>query len=262
MTALQSVEARGHEGKRRTESARTACLILGVVIATVGLSACGNGGGSSAPEAANPAPGNRASDIVITPPGVPRAVGSIPSQTLTTGANARTVDVAPYFQDPDNDQLTYLAVSERPSILEVSVTGSTVILTPASAGITRITVTASDGNASTAQTIAATVRVPQNSLLTRQVPEIMLTGVEFVVERAQTRRSLLRVTPQPAGAELPSLSFRWDQGSTAGRASYLDMLGSSAYFWFRCAEGFNGDVTITLTFSRSPIEKYVSVTCQ
>ena len=259
----------------RSVVARAACLILGVVLATVGLSACGSGGGgSSAPEEVNPSSGNRASDIVITPstrrasdivitpPGAPRAVGSIPSQTLTTGANAGLVDVAPYFQDPDNDQLTYLAVSEHPSILGVSVTGSTVILTPLSAGTARVTVTASDGNASATQTIAATVRVPENSLLMRLVPEIMLTGVEFVVERAQTRRSLLTVTPQPAGAELPSLSFRWDQGSIAGRASYLDTLGSSAYFWFRCAEGFNGDVTIKLTFSRSPIEKYVSLTCQ
>ena len=88
-------------------------------------------------------------------------MGSIPSQTLTTGANAGLVDVAPYFQDPDNDQLTYLAVSEHPSILGVSVTGSTVILTPLSAGTARVTVTASDGNASATQTIAATVRVPR-----------------------------------------------------------------------------------------------------
>ena len=247
----------------RSVVARAACLILGVVLATVGLSACGSGGGgSSAPEEVNPSSGNRASDIVITPLGAPRAVGSIPSQTLTTGANAGLVDVAPYFQDPDNDQLTYLAVSERPSILEVSVSGSTVILTPLSAGTARVTVTASDGNASATQTIAATVRTLQNSPPPRPVPEIMLTGVEFVVESAQPRKSFLRVTPQPAGAELPGLSFRWDQGSIAGRASYLDTLGSSAYFWFRCAEGFNGDVTIKLTFSRSPIEKYVSVICQ
>ena len=252
------------------------CLILGVVIAAVGLSACGGGGGggSSAPEEVNPSSGNRASDIVITPstrrasdivitpPGAPRAVGSIPLQTLTAGANAGLVDVAPYFQDPGNDQLTYLAVSERPSILGVSVTGSTVILTPVSAGTAMVTVTASDGNASATQTIAATVRVPENNLLMRPVPEIMLTGVEFVVERAQPRRSFLRVTPQPAGAELPSLGFRWDRGSTAGRVSYVDMLGSSAYFWFRCTAGFNGDVTITLTFSHSPIEKTASLTCQ
>ena len=72
--------------KRRFDLARTAYLILGLVLAAVGLSACGGGGGgSSAPEAVNPSSTSRVPEIVITPPAnrTPQAVESVPAQTQT-----------------------------------------------------------------------------------------------------------------------------------------------------------------------------------
>ena len=61
----------------------------------------------------------------------PRPTGSIPAQTLTVGGAASSVDVAPYFTDPDGDALTYTASSNRNGIVTAAVAGSTVTLTPA-----------------------------------------------------------------------------------------------------------------------------------
>ena len=134
----------GDEMRRRSSFALTACLILKVVVALAGLSSCG-GGGAPAREPMITPLGSR--EVMITPPGnrAPQAVGSIPAQTLTAGENASSVNVAPYFQDPDNDQLTYSASSNRPGALMAGMSGSTMTLTPVSAGATTVTVTAGDG---------------------------------------------------------------------------------------------------------------------
>ncbi len=88
----------------------------------------------------------------------PRAIGSIPAQTLTADGGSVSVDVAPYFTDPDGDALTYSARSSRTDIVGASVSGSTVTLSPVSAGMATVTVTASDPeDESASQAIAATV---------------------------------------------------------------------------------------------------------
>ena len=88
----------------------------------------------------------------------PRRIGSIRAQTLTVGGAATTLDVAPYFTDPDGDALTYSAGSSRTSIVTAAVSGSTVSLTPAAAGTATVTVTARDpGGESAPQSIAVTV---------------------------------------------------------------------------------------------------------
>ena len=72
----------------------------------------------------------------------PEAVGAIPDLMVSAEGD---VDVAPYFTDRDDDALTYTAVSSDPAVAEVSVSGSTVTITPlANEGETRITVTAWD----------------------------------------------------------------------------------------------------------------------
>ena len=74
----------------------------------------------------------------------PRPTGSIPAQTLTASGAASSVDVARYFTDPDGDELTYSASTNRPGIVRASASGSTVTLTPASSGTATVTVTARD----------------------------------------------------------------------------------------------------------------------
>ena len=93
----------------------------------------------------------------------PQPVGTIPAQTLREGDGAVALNVAAYFQDPDGDPLTYVAVSSNGGIVAATVSGSTVSLTPVSAGTATVTVTARDPAGSSAtQTIAVTVGAPSN----------------------------------------------------------------------------------------------------
>ena len=64
------------------------------------------------------------------------------------------------FTDPDNDPLTYGASAADPGVARVRVSGSSVRVTPVSAGSTTVTVTATDvGGSNTAAEQQLTVRV-------------------------------------------------------------------------------------------------------
>ena len=116
--------------------------ITGVCTASVSLTFTARRGSSPPPS------GNRA----------PEAVGAIPAQTLTAGGSARNVNAAGYFRDPDGDALSYTARSSRSSVVAVTVSGSTVTLTPSSQGSATVTVTARDPEGLTAtQHISVTV---------------------------------------------------------------------------------------------------------
>ena len=92
-----------------------------------------------------------------------RPWGSIPAQTLTEDGNPLSVDIAPYFRDPDGDPLTWSAQSSDPEILRVENSGSTITLTPVSPGNTTVTVTAGDGHAEAVQTFRVTVPEPNRA---------------------------------------------------------------------------------------------------
>ena len=100
-----------------------------------------------------------------TPPQVtgnrpPSAAGSVPDQAVTVSGTAAMVNMAPYFTDPDGDALTYSAVSSNAAVVTTSVSESTVMLTPVSAGAATTTVTARDLDGLTAtQSVAVTVDV-------------------------------------------------------------------------------------------------------
>ena len=134
----------------------------------------------------------------------PRAIGSIPAQTLTVGGRAASVNVARYFTDPDGDRLTYTARSSRTSIVRVSVSGSTATLAPVAAGTATVTVTARDpGGLSATQSIAVTVAASGVSAFTDDplVPEVTpVRAVHF--QELRTRIDALRVR-----AGLPA--FAW-----------------------------------------------------
>ena len=89
---------------------------------------CGSDGGGTEPTPVNQAP---------------VAAGSIPAQTLTAGTTA-TVDVAPYFSDPDGDALTYAATTSDAAVTAASVSGSTLTVSGVAAGGATLTVTATD----------------------------------------------------------------------------------------------------------------------
>ena len=57
----------------------------------------------------------------------PEAVGTIPAQTIGAGETV-TVDVSPYFRDPDGDILTYSARTSDADVATASASGSTVTI--------------------------------------------------------------------------------------------------------------------------------------
>ena len=107
-----------------------------------GLGLCEGGGGGS----------SRRPTMQIQPPAAspPVAQGSIPDQTVSEGAT-ETLDVEPYFTDPDDDSLTYsVAVPSGASAATVTVSGSVVTIRGLAAGTARVRVTASDPGGLTA----------------------------------------------------------------------------------------------------------------
>ena len=87
----------------------------------------------------------------------PVAADAIPDQALEVGAEA-VVDVAGAFSDPDDDDLTYEAVSGSEDVATASVSGSEVTVSGVAAGTATVTVTATDpGGLSATQTFGVTV---------------------------------------------------------------------------------------------------------
>ena len=74
----------------------------------------------------------------------PTAVGTLPDRTLAPGAAPVTIDMATKFTDPDNDTLTYAAVSSDTARLAIAQNGSMVTLTPGSPGSVLVTLHATD----------------------------------------------------------------------------------------------------------------------
>ena len=101
----------------------------------------------------------------------PVTVVSIGSVEVTDRGDAATIDLANHFSDPDGDTLTYTATSARTGMAKVSVTDSTVTITPVAEGNTTVTVKATDPDGlSATQTIAVTIEPAPNEAPTFSSP--------------------------------------------------------------------------------------------
>ena len=87
---------------------------------------------------------------------------SIPAQTAMVGAGDVTLNMASYFSDPDGDALTYTATSSHPAMATVSLSETTISVTPIAAGASMITVTANDGSLTATQSVMVTVNPQPN----------------------------------------------------------------------------------------------------
>ena len=95
----------------------------------------------------------------------PEAVEAIAARTMTAGETA-TVDVSPFFSDPDGDELTYAAESSNTDAATVSISGSGLTVTAVAPGTATVTVTASDPDGLSATqsaevTVEAANRAPE-----------------------------------------------------------------------------------------------------
>ncbi|WP_420637166.1 Ig-like domain-containing protein [Candidatus Palauibacter sp.] len=111
-----------------------------LLVFLVGITSCGGDGTTDPPPPPPPPP---------PAPVAPVAVGSIPAQVLTAGQTV-TVDVTPFFSDPDGGALTYTASSSAPAVLSVSISGSNLTVEAVAPGTATVTVTATDPDGLTA----------------------------------------------------------------------------------------------------------------
>lgn len=74
----------------------------------------------------------------------PTVVQQIGDQTLSLGSDDLVIDLAPVFEDPEGQPLTFTAESDNPDVATATVEGATLIVTAVSAGTATITVTATD----------------------------------------------------------------------------------------------------------------------
>ena len=87
----------------------------------------------------------------------PNAIGTLLPRTLSENDAPIAVDVARYFNDPDNTPLTYTANSDNTAVVSADVRGSQVTLTPVGVGNATVTVTANDGVLTATQTLSVSV---------------------------------------------------------------------------------------------------------
>ena len=86
---------------------------------------------------------------VLVPNRAPVAEGTIPSRTLEVGDSV-TLELSPWFIDPDGDALSYSAVASDAEVTRASVTATVVTVAAKAKGETVVTVTATDTEGLTA----------------------------------------------------------------------------------------------------------------
>ena len=125
---------------------------------------------------------------VVTIDNGPVTVGTISDATLYVGGSTTDVALADYFNAVDKNALTYTVVSSATSVATVSLSGSTLTLTPVAAGTTTITARAFDSNSKFAtQTFTGTVVQPNQPPVTvGTIPDqkIYLGGVSITIDAA------------------------------------------------------------------------------
>ncbi len=74
----------------------------------------------------------------------PVAIGTIPAQTLTVGSTMM-LNMSSYFNDPDNDVLSYEVESTNTGVVTVRTLGTQIAIVPRGVGNSTVAITASDG---------------------------------------------------------------------------------------------------------------------
>ena len=121
--------------------------------------------------ASDPHGGSVSQTLTVRTNAAPTVVQPVPAQVVSVGVTSVPLDLAPYFEDPDGDPLTYAAASDNPDVVmaEIPEGGSRLVLTSAASGEAAITVTASDPRGSeVSQTF--TVRTNSAPTVVKPVP--------------------------------------------------------------------------------------------
>ena len=143
----------------------------------------------------------------------PVAVGSIDAQTTNRNIDV-TVNLMPFFSDPDNDPLTYTAVSAQAATASVSVNGAVLTISGVEVGDTTVTVTAADEFDATAmQEIAVSVE-NLAPMATREIADITTD---------RTKTETVDLTGLFSDADNDTLTLMVDVADTSIATASLDM---------------------------------------
>ncbi len=171
----------------------------------------------------------------------PRAVGTMPDRTLEPG-DAVSVDVAPYFTEPDGDALTYGAASSNTGVATVTRSGSAVTVAAGGAGRATITVTATDpGGLSATQRFDVTVQAPAESdlvvLSPAAHPSALAPGEAFTLSAV--------VHNQGAGGASSSTQLRYYRSADASISTGDTQIGADAVAQLGPSQSSDESVALT-----------------
>ena len=207
-------------------------------------------------------PGNLSAtqQFTVTVPNRPPVVSKdIPDQTLTAGGSSATFDLDSYFSDPDGDNLTYSTWSNATSVATASRSGSTLTITPVSAGNTTVNVNAGDGSISALQSVGVTVSTAAGLSASISGPS-SITTVGRNTWTASARGGSSPYTyswrykvpcsgeagEPPEGAAAPPC-MEWTSGGTS--SSLTLTLSSSTTIELTATDDDGDSVTVTLSVS-------------
>ena len=166
---------------------RSNFILVLAVLSAAGATSCGKGGGGGSPvEPSGLEAAQRTSVTVQQGNQAPVAGGTIPPLTLTEGKTAR-VRVAPFFRDPDRDQMVYSAESSDTNVASVSfpLSPSWMTVIGQTAGTVTVTVTARDpGGLTVTQSMSVTVQANQAPVVVATIPAQNMTAGERVTVNA------------------------------------------------------------------------------
>ena len=164
------------------ESTRLTASVLG---STVTLVALAKGTVAATVTATDPGGLTAIQTFQVTVPNrAPVALDSIPARTIEVD-QADTLDVSPFFADPDGDTLSYTVAVSDSAKIAASVSGNTIILSALAKGEAVVTVTATDNEELSAAHIfrvtvpnrppVATDSIPARTLFTYETDTLELT---------------------------------------------------------------------------------------
>ena len=171
--------------------------------------------------------------VVAVPNGAPEGTGPMPDIELLLNRRT-TVDVSPYFRDPDGDGLTYRASSSDPDVATATASGNEVRLASQSRGGTTITVTARD-YAGLEASLSFEVTVPNRPpAITATLPDLNLK------EGAEQMVILSRFFSDPDG---DALTF----SATSSDETRASVASSADTIWIKGQSEGTARVTATAT---------------
>ncbi len=112
---------------------------------------------------------------VTVPNRAPVAEGTVPAQTVEVGDSA-TVDISPFFSDPDGDALSYSAATSDTTVIVAMATGSVISVVAVAKGEATVIVTAADTEGLTA-TQSFSVEVPNQAPMVADMIPVQTVAV-------------------------------------------------------------------------------------